>query len=551
MGITVATALTMEVMSQTKIIAGKMGLHREITWVNVMELLDEVSLLQEGELLITTAFDLTDSPSLLDELIPYLAKRNLAGIAIQTGYYLDSIPSTIIEKCDEYDFPLLELPKHIVFSEVTKAIGRQIINSQMAMLEYAQLIHNRLTLIILQNEGLPQVAKVLSDLIKTPVRILDTYFNLLTYSGLDEASPYIDSAKIELEYQALKKKKLLSCTMKPAIFLANTQPGVVNQFLQPLMVGDDIYGYISVLIDKNTLSDMDMIAISSAATISTLEILKEKAIWETEERIKGDFIDDLLENNIKTEKILHRRASYLGFDLAKNFLVFTLSIDTLNDIILNHSEEYLQEIKQQLFNLVRFFLQSYQKQTLLKYKSNKLIILLQVNIVTKKMEILKMVESLRALIKSEMHFTVSIGIGKIYKRLLDGIHSFQEAEYALSIANRLQKEDCILFYEDLGAYNLFANNVNEMELYNYYMQTVAPMIDYDINHKSELVTTFEAFLECNSNIKETSQQIFVHRHTLKYRLHRIHEITGFDPENSQHQFQLQLGLIAARLLSKI
>lgn len=90
-----------------------------------------------------------------------------------------------------------------------------------------------------------------------------------------------------------------------------------------------------------------------------------------------------------------------------------------------------------------------------------------------------------------------------------------------------------------------------MELYNYYMQTVAPMIDYDTNHKSELVTTFEAFLECNSNIKETSQFFFVHRHTLKYRLNRIHEITGFDPENSQHQFQLQLGLISARLLTKI
>jgi purine catabolism regulator len=317
------------------------------------------------------------------------------------------------------------------------------------------------------------------------------------------------------------------------------------------MVGNDIYGYISVLADKNTLADMEIIAISSAATISTLEILKEKAIWETEERIKGDFIDDLLENNIKTEKILHRRASYLGFDLAKSFLVFTLSIDTLNDIILNHSEEHLQEIKQQLFNLVRFFLQSYQKQALLKYKSNKLIILLQVNTVTRKVEISKMAESLKAIIRSEMQLTVSMGIGKIYKKLSDGIHSFQETEYALSIADRLQKKDCILFYEDLGAYNLFANNVNEMELYNYYMQTVAPMIDYDTNHKSELVTTFEAFLECNSNIKETSQKIFVHRHTLKYRLNRIHEITGFDPENSQHQFQLQLGLIAARLLSKI
>ncbi|WP_378955736.1 PucR family transcriptional regulator [Pelosinus sp. sgz500959] len=551
MGITVQAALAIDVMNQTKIIAGKTGLDREIKWVSVMELLDEVSSLQEGELLITTAFDLTDSPNLLDELIPYLAKRNLAGLAIQTGYYLDIIPPTIIQKCNEYNFPLLELPKHIVFSELTKAIAKQIINSQMEMLEYARLIHDRLTLVILQNEGLPQVAKVLSELIKAPVRILDTYFNLLTYSGLDKSSCYVDSEKIQMEYQSLKKRKLLTYAINSILSLKNTPSDIPYQFLQPLMVGNDIYGYISVLTDEKVLEDMKKIAISSAATISTLEILKEKAIWEAEERVKGDFIDDLLENNIKTEKILHRRANYLGFDLAKKFIIFSVSIDNLNDIILNHSEEHLQEIKQNLFSLIRFFLQSYQKQALLKYKSNKLIILLQVNTATGKAEISKIAHSLQAIIRGEMQITASIGIGQIYNKLSDIPKSSQEAEHALSIGYRLQKKDCILYYEDLGAYNLFGNNVNEKELYNYYLQTVSPIIDYDLNHKSELVTTFEAFLECNSRIKETSQKLYVHRHTLKYRLNRIYEITGFDPENSQDQFKLQLGLIVARLLSRV
>lgn len=551
MGITVGKVLTIDVMSQTKIIAGQNGLNREIKWVSVMELLDEVSLLQEGELLITTAFDLVDTPSLLDELIPYLAKRNLAGLAIQTGYYLEVIPDTIIQKCNEYNFPLLELPKHIVFSELTKAIAKQIINSQMEMLEYAQLIHDRLTLVILQNKGLPQVADTLAELINAPVRILDTYFNLLTYSGLDKNSCYIDSENIQIEYQSLKKRNLLTNTIKSILSLTNTLPDLPYQFLQPLMVGNDIYGYISVLASKNVLEDMERIAISSAATISTLEILKEKAIWEAEERIKGDFIDDLLENNIKTEKILHRRANYLGFDLAKSFTILTLCIDDLNAIILNHSEERLQEIKQRLFSLVRFYLQSYQKQALLKFKSNKLIILLQVNTIVGKGDILKTAESLRTIIKGEMQITASIGIGQIYNKLSDITNSFQEAEHALSIGYRLRKKDCALFYEDLGPYNLFASMVNERELYNYYLQTVSTLIDYDTNHKSELVTTFEAFLECNSGIKETAQKLYVHRHTLKYRLHRIHEIAGFDPENSQDQFQLQLGLIAARLLSKI
>jgi len=551
MGITVGKVLSMEVMSQTKIVAGKNGLNREIKWVSVMELLDEVSLLQEGELLITTAFGLMDTPNLLDELIPYLAKRNLAGLAIQTGYYLDIIPPTIITKCNEYNFPLLELPKHIVFSELTKAIAKQIINSQMEMLEYAQLIHDRLTLVILQNKGLPQVAKVLAGLIHAPVRILDTYFNLLTYSGLDKNSCYIDSEKVQMEYQSLKKNKKFVHTIKSILALTNTHPEIPYQFLQPLMVGNEIYGYISVLTSKNTLEDMEKIAISSAATISTLEILKEKAIWEAEERIKGDFIDDLLEDNIKTENILHRRANYLGFDLGKSFIILTLNMDNLNDIILNNTEERLQEIKQRLFSLVRFHLQSYQKQALLKFKSNKLIILLQVNKITGKGEVSKTADSLRTLIKGEMLLTASIGIGQICTKLSAITNSFQEAEHALSIGYRLQKKDFLLFYEDLGAYNLFANMVNDRDLYNYYLQTVSPLIDYDTNHKSELVSTFEAFLTCNSAIKETAQKLYVHRHTLKYRLNRIHEITGLAPENSQDQFQLQLGLIVARLLSKI
>jgi len=551
MGITVEKALAMEIMSQTKIIAGEMGLQREIKWITVMELLDEVGLLQEGELLITTAFGLADTPRLLDELIPYLVKRNLAGLAIQTGYYLDVIPSTIIQKCNDYNFPLLELPKHIVFSELTKAIARQIINNQMEMLEYAQLIHDRLTLVILQNEGLPQVAKVLAELINAPVRILDTHFNLLTSSGLDTNSCYIDSEKNQIEYHSLKKRKLLACSIKSIIALTNTHPGVPYQFLQPLMVGNEIYGYISVLSNNNTLADMERIAISSAATISTLEILKEKAIWEAEERIKGDFIDDLLENNIKSESILHRRANYLGFDLGKSFIILTLCIDNLNDIILNNSEERLQELQQRLFSLVRFYLQSYQKQALLKFKSHKLIILLQVNTVGEKGEISKLAESLRTIIKGEMPITASIGIGQIYNKLSDIPSSFQEAEHALSIGSRLRKKDCALFYEDLGPYNLFANIVNERELYNYYLQTVSPLIEYDMNHKSELVTTFEVFLACNSAIKETAQTLYVHRHTLKYRLNRIYEITGLAPDQFQDQFQLQLGLIVARLLSKI
>jgi purine catabolism regulator len=555
MGLTVNDALSIEAMGQTKVVAGRKGLDREIVWVTVIEVLDEIQLLQKGELLITTAFGLTDIPHLLDELVPRLVESNLAGLAIQTGYYLDEIPVSIIQQCEYYNFPLLELPKQLKFSELTMAITKRIINRQMETLEYAQRIHDRLTQVLLQSKGLPQIAIVLSELLEAPVRILDAYYNLLADAGLPESSGCLQPTSISAEYQAIIKRKLLCSDQNPIRVYARDVVESPDQFLYALIVGCDIYGYISVIASKPVLADMEKIAIASAATISTLEILKEKAIWETEERVKGDFIDDLLENTIITDTVLRRRANYLGFNLDKKFVVLIMQFETLNTRALNYSEAVFQETKQRLFSLVRFSLHSYQKQALLKYKNNKLVVLLQVEQETtpleEKMTISQLAQVLRKSIAVETSVATAIGVGRVYKQLSDMGKSHQEAEQVLQIGQRLHNQEFVLFYEDLGPYILFVGAVNETELLDFYAHTVSNLIDYDSQHNSELIPTLEAFIQCNNGLKETAAALFIHRHTLKYRLHRICEISRLDPENTRDQFQLQLGLIVARLLARV
>lgn len=555
MGLTVNEVLLIEAMGTTKVIAGRKGLDREIIWVTVIEVLDEIQLLQKGEFLITTAFGLTDIPRLLDELIPRLVESKLAGLAIQTGYYLDKIPASIIQQCDHYDFPLLEMPKQLKFSELTMAITKRIINRQMETLEYAQRIHERLTQVLLQSKGLPQVAAVLSDLLESPVRILDAHYNLLADAGLPENSNFLQVNRIRDEYQAITKSRLPCSAQNMIRIRACDVSDSPDQFLHALIVGHEVYGYISVISNKPDLADMEKIAIASAATISTLEIIKERAVWETEERVKGDFIDDLLENTIITDTVLRRRANYLGFNLDNKFCVLIMQFVTLNTRAANYSEAVFQETKKRLFSLVRFSLQSYQRQALLKYKNNKLVVLLQVEHeatpAEEKATISKQAQALRKSIATEISVATAIGVGRIYKHLSDMAKSHQEAEQVLQIGQRLHDQDFVLFYDDLGPYSLFAGPLNEAELLNFYEHTVADVIDYDARHKSELIPTLEAFIQCNNNLKETAAALFIHRHTLKYRLNRICEISRLDPESTRDQFQLQLGLIVARLLSKV
>ena len=114
--------LELEVFQGSQVAAGKRGIHREVTWVNMMEILDSLEQLQPGELLISTGYGLTEESPLVVDLIRRLDEKKLAGIAIQPGYYIQKIPRKILDQADQLDFPVIHLKPKITFGKVTKAI---------------------------------------------------------------------------------------------------------------------------------------------------------------------------------------------------------------------------------------------------------------------------------------------------------------------------------------------------------------------------------------------------------------------------------------------
>ena len=66
------------------------------------------------------------------------------------------------------------------------------------------------------------------------------------------------------------------------------------------------------------------------------------------------------------------------------------------------------------------------------------------------------------------------------------------------------------------------------------------LADYDERKHTELVKTLTQYLQHGGGYEATSQALSVHRSTLKYRLHRIRELTGFDLGDPETLFNLQL-----------
>ena len=78
--------------------------------------------------------------------------------------------------------------------------------------------------------------------------------------------------------------------------------------------------------------------------------------------------------------------------------------------------------------------------------------------------------------------------------------------------------------------------------------TISPLISYDAEHDTELLATLQAFLAHHGSTSETADAMGLHRHTVGYRLARVHEVSGLSPHESDGRERLGLGLKADQIL---
>jgi len=80
-------------------------------------------------------------------------------------------------------------------------------------------------------------------------------------------------------------------------------------------------------------------------------------------------------------------------------------------------------------------------------------------------------------------------------------------------------------------------------------RTISPLIEYDAEHETELAATLQAFLVHHGSTTETAEAMNLHRHTVGYRLARVHEVSGLSPYESDGRERLSLGLKADQILA--
>jgi purine catabolism regulator len=256
--------------------AGEAGAGNEIRWVHVSELPDPTPWLEGGELLITTGLGIGELTRSQREYVRRLAAHGLAGLALGVGFGWAAPPEALADEADTLGFPLLTVPYEVPFIALTKAISGRLANQQLARVERALEVHERLAHTVLEGRGAPALLAILGDHVGCALALVDESGRVVG----ERHGARLDACEHVLELPVVADGEIAT--------LRAGKPGA-------------------------ELSEYDRLVLHHGQTALAFELSRRHAVSAAELRLAGDLLDDL-EHDRLDERETGRRMAAFGLD---------------------------------------------------------------------------------------------------------------------------------------------------------------------------------------------------------------------------------------------
>ena len=122
--------------------------------------------------------------------------------------------------------------------------------------------------------------------------------------------------------------------------------------------------------------------------------------------------------------------------------------------------------------------------------------------------------------------------------------SFHEARCALE-AVRLQNgngAEVVASYADLGAFQLLLSLQDDDALLTYCRGVLGPVEAGEGEYGDELLRSLDVLIEHNGHWEKAANALYCHRHTLRYRIRRVEQLTGRDFSTARDRIEFWLAL---------
>jgi purine catabolism regulator len=502
-----------------ELVAGRQTADAPIRWVHITELLDPIPWLSGGELLLTTGMRL-ETPAEQRRFVRRLVDHQLAGLGIGTGFDHKRVPPTLLAEARRLDFPLFEVPYEMPFIAITeKAFGR-LVNEQYETLQRGIALHKRLEQLVLQERGLEEVARALATAIGGAVAVLDPRGATMAVTEFRRKLP-----KSVLTSIADEVSERVAAG-KTAAFAPDHQ--VVSGRALALPVGTSGHegpeAWLVAVRDAGGLADFERLILQQAVTVVALELMRRRVVRDTERRLAGDVLEEALSDRLQPEEIASRLRPF-GITGQAAVLLFELpdpagAVSTLARAMSDAGVGALVAAREDFLCAI---------------------------VEASEADPMELAERAREPL-SARHGEVR-GAASRPGPIASLRRSFHEARCALE-ASALSngKSSGIASYRDLGAFQFLLSVQDDEALQMYCDSVLGPIEDSEGKYGGELVRSLEAFLEHNGQWERAARQVYCHRHTLRYRIRRVEQLTGRDLSQARDRIELWLALRGRELV---
>ncbi|MCU4298827.1 PucR family transcriptional regulator [Brevibacterium permense] len=464
-----------------QLIAGAAGADNVVRWTHTSELEDPGPWFEGGELLIVNGFGIPQTPSRQIEYLHRLAEHRLAGIVVSVRAPV--LTDELLRAANQASFPILRIPRQIPFIELSYIVANANERASRDRLARHVGIYDTLRL---RNTAENNVQAM--------------------YEQLEKVSGY----RLALVTPAMSPL-LADWPWVPTDFeldLSDELQVVNGGYVVPLFVGRRVTAYLIAQEHVDSVPE-GLTVLQHISTLAALDAVDVQRRREAEHRQNSTTLASALEQSQPTE-VLEARFANAGIEPEQGFRLLGFESRSSND-------DFEIAIRDWLYDRARSHLMTSQGALVAVVACGDNVIW-----------------------QLASDTGANVGVSGMSTEVQDVMKLHRQAMWALTLTSQ-ESENCVAFAEDHHTLTPWLNS-DRKQIETLSVDTLRPVLEYDEAEGTELLHTLRLYFHNQGQLRATAAQLYIHEHTLRYRLKRITELTGRNLKSYRDAFELWLAV---------
>lgn len=368
---------------------------------------------------------------------------------------------------------------------------------------------------------------------RVPIVISDTDYRTIAYSGFSEERYFLLKKDMDQFLEENREKNGIYKMNRKQIFPNRTvtvKTKLQERSITPILVQKEVIGFCSFVYEDTEQHNMmeDYLFLDRFSKAVSIVLLNEKTKFESFERMKGNFLDQILDGKLPASEMM-KRGRYTGVDLTKPFYITVMEYKKTTSSI---EEEFLLHDK--IFETTFRYFHEKKHNLLVGQRDGNMVLFMPVHFDVHIEQVIK--EYQRFITDKYPQVEFNFGISNLGEEIENALNCYEEAVVAL----RLTLNKGIVPFHSLGILGVLINTHNISGIKMIAKQELGPLYHTQNTKTLELLNTLYVFLLNGGKLEQTMNDLSLSLSGLRNRIIKIEGMLEKDLRDPYQTHQLLL-----------